>query len=162
MVIQMFPSNRIDLTVGATALRQLQGSQSPTHSTTAFPCTPLLQSHEALPFFGPAGFSSGSIFTDKSLQIKVLHELLKLTEFSVQMLRILDTRLRLSMSHDHTASFRCKYSSFIETMDQVKNNNLSLHCCSCFPHQSKRVRLWAMKKIRTPFINPREVMCRMI
>lgn len=66
MVIQMFPSNRIDLTVGATVLRQLQGSQSPTYSTTVFPCMPLLQSHEALPFFGPAGFSSGSIFTDKS------------------------------------------------------------------------------------------------
>lgn len=41
MAIQMFPSNKTYLAVGATMLRQLPGTQSPTDLTKIFPCTAL-------------------------------------------------------------------------------------------------------------------------
>lgn len=56
MVIQMFPSNKINLTVGATALRQLPGAQSPTRLPEILPCM-LPQSREGLIFLGPAAVS---------------------------------------------------------------------------------------------------------
>lgn len=49
IAIQMFPSNKTCLTVGATMLRHLPGTQSPTDSTKIFPCT-VFHSHEALTF----------------------------------------------------------------------------------------------------------------
>lgn len=38
MVIQMFPSNKIELAVGATVLRQLPGAQLPIHLPEILPC----------------------------------------------------------------------------------------------------------------------------